>query len=96
MKRFSAVLCVLLAMLLLLSAMTNALLPAGHDCMHEGCTVCYFLNAVKQILSILILAITAMNLNGHLNGKSMASAGHENCSASLPQTPVDLKVKLSN
>ena len=96
MKKHSSLLCTLLAILLLASSVANVLLPSEHDCMHVGCQICQFISIMERLFgAILLLLITtslcdALTINKYFVYYHCPKSGYPH------ETPIELRVKLSN
>ncbi len=88
---------VLIAALLLVMVFSALFIAenAGHDCAQENCPICQQMEACENALNSIALAaaVAAIVLLLPLRGGEVLSVGPESRAA---QTPVSLKVKLSN
>lgn len=98
MKKKTRVAAFLLAVAVLFVMLSSALFiaaEAGHECPGENCSVCCLINACREALKNLSLAVCvavfAASLIYALRRRTFARAGHK-----AFHTPVTLKVRLSN
>ena len=86
----------LLSIILIALLVTYALivyLPHGHDCLETDCAVCNIINSSKDILFCASLLATLQLLPRII---SILPALHERIILFREETPVGLKVKLSD
>ena len=97
MKTKYSLLCLCMAILLLLSSVFSAILPFEHDCsMHEGCTVCLLMSAMKHLLHALwLIALALSAFDRLLLHKRVWASGRPSVDR-FHSTLIELHVKLSN
>ena len=94
-RRIAAAFLAAALLLVMLGAALFMIEESGHDCIGEGCSVCFRLNVCRNALKNLCLAVPAAAIGlGALYGlcRCLSACG----SSVLPHTLVVLKVKLSN
>lgn len=93
-KQLAAVLALLLALVMLFSAVYIAL-EADHDCCGEDCFVCAQLRACEELLRNLLLTAALLSAAGCFCALICIIA-HTDLRFAHPHTLTALKVKLSN
>ncbi len=94
-RRFMAAVLTAAAVLVLLSSSAFLLLHADHDCAGEDCQICEQLYACTQNFKKLTAVLTAVAAVITFFAFAWV-VSRQTCAAFARNTPVDLKVKLSN
>ncbi len=67
MKKLPVILCICIAIAILMSSVGGALLPAEHNCMHEGCAVCLLISFIERLLRSILLVAAIVTISSFLH-----------------------------
>ena len=96
MKRLQRILSVLIAVFVLIASLSGVFLSFDHECPHQGCTVCALVSSLEHLLATLGLWHiwrSAFSIHHAINTRDGL---HRAPTPRGYDTPVALKVKLSN